>query len=85
MTSLAAIGSVGIFTVRPTKFLAARLLLSCAALVLPLLANAPVLAQALPNGGSVTAGSVVIDAPSGGNLLITQSSQYGILNWDSFS
>lgn len=50
------------------------------------LANAaPVYAQSLPQGGTVTAGSASIGAPSGNTLTINQSSQQAIINWNSFS
>src|SRR5262249_32185073 len=42
-------------------------------------------ASALPQGGSVTAGSADIGAPFGGAMVITQHSQNAIINWSSFS
>jgi filamentous hemagglutinin family protein len=45
----------------------------------------PVLAQNLPTGGSVAAGSVTIAAPTSTQLNITQASQSAVVNWQSFS
>ena len=39
----------------------------------------------LPQGPSVVSGNVSVGAPSGGRLTITQGSQRGIVNWQSFS
>jgi filamentous hemagglutinin family protein len=45
----------------------------------------PASAQNLPTGGSVAAGSVVINQPSANQLNITQSSQSAVVNWLGFS
>ncbi|MGA7489512.1 MAG: filamentous hemagglutinin N-terminal domain-containing protein, partial [Xanthobacteraceae bacterium] len=45
----------------------------------------PSLAQQLPTGGSVAAGSVSIGAPHNGTLNINQSSNQAIINWNTFS
>ena len=55
-----------------------------AALTAPFLINT-VLAQNLPTGGSVAAGSVVIAQPSATQLNVTQSSQSAVVNWQGFS
>jgi filamentous hemagglutinin family protein len=41
-------------------------------------------ARALPSGGSVAAGSVTISTPSAATMQITQTSNRGIVNWNSF-
>jgi filamentous hemagglutinin family protein len=46
---------------------------------------APALAQSLPTGGSVAAGSVSIATPTSTQLNITQSSQSAVVNWQGFS
>ncbi|WP_158279347.1 MBG domain-containing protein [Azospirillum humicireducens] len=43
------------------------------------------LAQALPSGPSVAAGSVSISTPSGTSLIVDQSSPNAVVNWQSFS
>jgi filamentous hemagglutinin family protein len=43
------------------------------------------LAQTLPTGGSVAAGSASISSPRAGTLNINQSSNQAIVNWQSFS
>lgn len=43
------------------------------------------LAQSLPTGGSVAAGSVSITAPSSTQLNITQTSPSAVVNWQGFS
>ena len=48
-------------------------------------AFAPVYAQALPTGGQVAAGAATISQPNAASLLVNQSSQNAILNWQSFS
>jgi large exoprotein involved in heme utilization and adhesion len=45
----------------------------------------PALAQQLPTGGSVAAGSATIGAPQKGTLNINQSSNQAIINWNTFS
>ncbi|KRC82567.1 MBG domain-containing protein [Sphingomonas sp. Root241] len=40
--------------------------------------------RALPEGGTVAAGSVQIGAPDGGALTVTQTSNRAIVNWQSF-
>jgi filamentous hemagglutinin family protein len=60
------------------------LLLTTTALSSPLLAGSA-LAQNLPTGGSVAAGSVAIAQPSATQLNITQSSPSAIVNWQGFS
>ncbi|MBL4787291.1 MAG: filamentous hemagglutinin N-terminal domain-containing protein, partial [Cohaesibacteraceae bacterium] len=45
----------------------------------------PAMANALPEGGSVVAGSAVISAPTSSSLLIDQSSTNAIINWNGFS
>ncbi|MFG1422819.1 MBG domain-containing protein [Roseixanthobacter liquoris] len=57
-------------------------LLSGSALVF---ASGPVLAQALPTGGSVSSGQAAISSSSGSSMLITQGSRTAIINWGSFS
>src|SRR6195952_4951943 len=54
-------------------------------LLLTLLASYGVTAMALPTGGQVAAGSVTIGAPANGSLNITQTSDKGIINWQSFN
>ena len=60
------------------------LLLATTALTSSLLIG-PALAQNLPTGGSVAAGSVTIAAPTSTQLNITQASQSAVVNWQSFS
>ncbi|MDE2266919.1 MAG: filamentous hemagglutinin N-terminal domain-containing protein, partial [Alphaproteobacteria bacterium] len=43
------------------------------------------LAQSLPTGGRVTAGSAHIGTASNGSLAITQSSSRAVINWQGFS
>ncbi|MFS8050736.1 filamentous hemagglutinin N-terminal domain-containing protein, partial [Rhizobium sp. BR 314] len=43
-----------------------------------------VLAQSLPSGGQVAAGSATIGAPSAGSLTINQTSGSAVVNWQSF-
>ncbi len=43
------------------------------------------MADGLPTGGVVAAGSVAIGAPSGGQMTINQSSGAAVVNWNSFS
>ncbi|MFG1406937.1 MBG domain-containing protein [Xanthobacter sp. VTT E-85237] len=57
-------------------------LLSSSALVF---ASGPVLAQALPTGGSISSGQAAISSSSGSSMLITQGSRTAIINWGSFS
>jgi hypothetical protein len=45
----------------------------------------PALAQQLPAGGAVAAGTATISAPNQGTLNINQSSNQAIINWNSFS
>ena len=45
----------------------------------------PALAQQLPAGGAVAAGTATISAPKQGTLNINQSSNQAIINWNSFS
>ena len=59
-------------------------LLATTALTAPLLIT-PALAQNLPTGGSVAAGSVAVAQPSATRLNIVQSSQSAVVNWQSFS
>jgi filamentous hemagglutinin family protein len=47
--------------------------------------GAAVAAPALPTGGKVTAGTVIIGAPSGARLAVTQTSAKGIVDWSTFS
>ena len=56
-------------------------LLCCSALFLP----GAALAQSLPAGGHVAAGSVHIGTASNGNLTVTQSSPRAVINWQSFN
>ncbi|HTM78967.1 MAG TPA: filamentous hemagglutinin N-terminal domain-containing protein, partial [Devosia sp.] len=60
------------------------MLLATTALTSSLLIG-PALAQNLPTGGSVAAGSVTIAAPTSTQLNITQASQSAVVNWQSFS
>ncbi|MGA7806229.1 filamentous hemagglutinin N-terminal domain-containing protein, partial [Bradyrhizobium sp.] len=62
----------------------AALLLATTALSSPILIGSA-LAQNLPTGGSVAAGSVAIVQPSAARLNITQTSQSAVVNWQSFS
>ncbi|MBX3452909.1 filamentous hemagglutinin N-terminal domain-containing protein [Ferrovibrio sp.] len=59
-------------------------LLICSALMLPLVAQAQVATNALPTGGSVVAGTATI-TQSGARMDVTQSTQSGIINWQSFN
>ncbi|ENN88534.1 Filamentous hemagglutinin outer membrane protein [Rhizobium freirei PRF 81] len=43
-----------------------------------------VLAQSLPTGGQVAAGSALIGTPSAGALTVTQTSGSAVVNWQSF-
>ena len=55
-------------------------------LLLALLAGAGVqTAMALPQGGQVTSGTVTIGTPTGGSLNITQASNKGVIDWQSFN
>ena len=45
----------------------------------------PSVAQQLPTGGAVAAGSATIAAPSAGTLNINQSTNQAIINWNTFS
>ena len=49
------------------------------------LSSLPALAQQLPTGGAVAAGSVTIASPSAGQMNITQSSPSAVVNWQNFS
>ena len=60
------------------------LVLAAAALALPLLVDTA-LAQNVPTGGSVAAGSVFIARPSASQLNVFQSSQSAVVNWQGFS
>ena len=60
------------------------LLLGMMALTAPLPVDTA-MAQSLPTGGSVAAGSVVIGQPSATQLNITQLSQSAVVNWQDFS
>ena len=63
-----------------------RLLASLSALALSgLLTAGGAMAQALPTGGTVQAGSATIGQPDAGTLRIDQTSQNAILHFDSFS
>ena len=42
-------------------------------------------AQKLPQGGSVVSGQATIGTPSNGGLIINQTTNSAIINWDSFS
>ena len=55
------------------------------ALALVMAVPFPALAQQLPSGGSVAAGTATIEAPKNGTLNINQSSNQAIINWNSFS
>jgi filamentous hemagglutinin family protein len=54
-------------------------------LLLALLAGYGVQAMALPTGGQVASGNVTIAAPAGGSLNITQTTDKGIVNWQTFN
>ena len=41
-------------------------------------------ANALPTGGQVESGNITINQPNGNNLVITQGSDRGIINWQGF-
>ncbi|MFA3916477.1 two-partner secretion domain-containing protein [Ruegeria hyattellae] len=73
--SLQAVGS---------KRLVVRLWLSVAPAAL-LIAAAPLPAQELPTGGTVAAGNATIATPAPGQMTINQSSNAGIVNWNTFS
>ena len=60
------------------------LVLAAAALALPLVVDTA-LAQNVPTGGSVAAGSVFIARPSAFQLNVFQSSQSAVVNWQGFS
>ncbi len=60
------------------------LLLTTTALTNPVLLGAAV-AQTLPTGGNVAAGSAAISQPAANQLTVTQSSQSAVVNWQSFS
>lgn len=64
--------------------LAGAALLSVCGLAGSLAFSSPASAQALPSGGTVTAGSATISAGAG-TVTIDQSSQAAAINWDSFS
>ena len=49
------------------------------------MAMPPVLAQSLPDSGSVVSGSASIAPPAGSQLTITQTSKGAIIDWGSFS
>ena len=49
------------------------------------LSGLPALAQQLPTGGSVAAGSVNIATPGAGQMNVTQSSSSAVVNWQTFS
>ena len=49
------------------------------------LSGLPALAQQLPTGGSVAAGSVNIGTAAAGQMNITQSSSSAVVNWQTFS
>ena len=55
------------------------------ALALVMAVPFPALAQQLPTGGAVAAGSATIGAPQKGTLNINQSSNQAIINWNTFS
>ncbi len=59
--------------------------LTPALLTLTLAAPATALAQALPTGGQVVAGSGVIGSPGGGTLAIDQASQSMSIDWQQFN
>ncbi|MGE5624599.1 MAG: filamentous hemagglutinin N-terminal domain-containing protein [Bacillota bacterium] len=48
-------------------------------------ALAPAMAWANPSGGQVVAGSATINAPSANGLVINQSTQNAVINWQQFS
>lgn len=56
-------------------------------LIWPVLLLLPVtvVAETLPTGGSVSAGSATITTPSANQLLINQTDNRAVLRWDSFS
>ncbi len=54
-------------------------------LLLALLAGYGVQAMALPTGGQVASGNVSIGAPANGSLNVTQTTDKGIINWQSFN
>jgi len=54
-------------------------------LLLSLLASYGVTALALPTGGQVSSGNVTIGAPAAGSLNITQTSDKGVINWQTFN
>ncbi|MDE2332602.1 MAG: filamentous hemagglutinin N-terminal domain-containing protein, partial [Bradyrhizobium sp.] len=63
---------------------ATRRLLATTALTAPLWIM-PAMAQTLPTGASVAAGSVSIAQPSATQMTITQSSSSAVVNYNSFS
>ncbi|WP_178131157.1 MBG domain-containing protein [Reyranella sp. CPCC 100927] len=48
-------------------------------------AAAPVAGQTLPTGGRVAAGSVTIGQPVGGQMTVRQTTDRGVVNWQTFN
>ncbi|MEX0350621.1 MAG: MBG domain-containing protein [Paracoccaceae bacterium] len=67
-----------------SRRLSAKLWLSAAPAAL-LLTAAPLVAQELPTGGTVAAGSATIATTAPGQMTINQSSNSAVVNWNSFS
>ena len=80
MVALTVQRSGGQVLVGSMRVLLASTAIGCA-LAVPSLA----VAQTLPTGGSVAAGSVAISQSSASHLNVTQSSQNAVVNWQGFS
>src|SRR3954454_11778495 len=70
----------------PSRGLVDFALRRCASLtIIGSLIGAPVIAQTLPQGGKVSAGSATIDRPNAKGLKVRQSSNRAVIDWNSFS
>ncbi|MBC7663604.1 MAG: filamentous hemagglutinin N-terminal domain-containing protein, partial [Caulobacter sp.] len=54
-------------------------------LLMALLAGYGVQAMALPTGGQVTSGNITIGTPANGSLNVTQTTNKGVIDWQSFN
>ena len=54
-------------------------------LLMALLAGYGVHAMALPTGGQVTSGNVILGTPANGSLDVTQTTRKGIIDWQTFN
>ncbi|HKU99436.1 MAG TPA: MBG domain-containing protein, partial [Vineibacter sp.] len=57
----------------------------CVGLGLMTVASVPAAGQSLPTGGQVAAGSVTIGQPVGGAMTVRQTSDRGVVNWQTFN